>query len=447
MGSAAPKRDEFWIAHLLRRAGFSASYQELTRYRSLGYKATLHELLFPDLVHNGTLDAMLAREHYDFSNPSSLKKWWIARMTYSNKPLEEKMTLFWHGHFANSDQKIRDPLAMYRQNQLFRANALGNFESLLLGVSKDPAMIIYLDNQENVKGRPNENYAREVMELFTMGIGNYTEKDIKEGARAFTGWHTKNGAFFFDEKQHDHGVKEFLGRSGDFNGEDIIHTLVKEPATAKYLAKKLITFFAYDNPEPEFIERVAYAYTKSGNQIRPMLEIIFADSSFFSSRAYHAKIKSPVELVVGTVKTLRLNKIDMDLPGTMASMGQNLFEPPSVKGWDGGDAWISSQTMMQRFNFATNITTQKFDELRRELLPSQFAYRQGMKTSTDMVDYFLRLLVDADVPEKTRTRLIEYVSSGTDAKHGSVTADEKMLDAKLRGLVHLIMTLPVYQLS
>jgi uncharacterized protein (DUF1800 family) len=447
MGRLAPQQDGFWIAHLMRRAGFGAGPQELTRYRSMGYAKTVEELLHPEHVNNSALENLLAHQHFDFSNPNSLKKWWLYRMIYTARPLEEKMTLFWHGHFATSDQKVRDPLAMSRQNQLFRTNALGNFESLLLGISKDPAMIVYLDNQENVKSHPNENYAREVMELFTMGIGNYTETDIKEAARAFTGWHTRQGVFYFDEKQHDHGVKQFLGKAGDLNGEDVVHILAKEPATAKYLAKKLITFFAYENPEPDFVDRVAQIYIKSGNQLRPVLQAIFTDKNFFSSRAYHGKIKSPVELVVGTVRVLRLRKLDMDLPGTIASMGQNIFEPPSVKGWDGGPAWVSSQSMMQRFNFATVITSQKFDELRKQLTPSQLAYRQGLRSPTNMVDYFLDLLVDGDVPSKTRARLITYVSTDLSGKPAKAIVDERTLDAKMRGLVHLIMTLPTYQLA
>ncbi len=447
MSKLAPQQDGFWIAHLLRRAGFGANPQELAHYQSIGYAQTLAELLHPEHINNSGLENILAHQHFDYSNPNSLKKWWLYRMIFTARPLEEKMTLFWHGHFATSDRKVRDPLAMSRQNQLFRSNALGNFESILLSVSKDPAMIVYLDNQENVKSHANENYARELMELFTMGIGNYTETDIKESARAFTGWHTKQGVFYFDDQQHDHGEKKFLGKTGDLNGEDVVHILAKEPATARYLAKKLITYFAFENPEPDFIDRVAQTYIKSGNQIRPMLQSIFTDKNFFSSRAYHGKIKSPVELVVGTVRTLRLKKLDIDLPGTIASMGQNIFEPPCVKGWDGGPAWISSQSMMQRFNFATTVTSQKFDELRRQLTPSQLAYRQGLRSPAGMVDYFLNLLVDGDVPVKTRSRLIAYVSTDAKGKPAKSITDETTLDAKMRGLVHLIMTLPTYQLA
>jgi hypothetical protein len=227
-----PQKDALWIAQLLRRAGFGASPSELARYQKMGYSATLDELLHPEKISNAALESFLAKQKFDFNNPYAIKKWWAYRMLYTACPLQEKMTLFWHGHFATSLQKVGDPKVMLEQNKLFRRLALGNFETLLLSVSKDPAMIIYLDNQENQKARPNENYAREVMELFTLGIGNYTETDIKEAARAFTGWHTnqKRTAFVFDDKNHDDGEKKVLGQSGNLNGDDVVHTLARSRA-------------------------------------------------------------------------------------------------------------------------------------------------------------------------------------------------------------------------
>jgi len=444
-----PRKDAFWIAQLLRRAGFGASPAELDRYQKLGYKATLDELLHPERMDNSALETLLSREKFDFGNPYAIKKWWMYRMLHTASPLEEKMTLFWHGHFATSLQKVGDPKVMLEQNKLLRRLALGNFETLLLGISKDPAMIIYLDNQENQKGRPNENYAREVMELFSVGIGHYTEVDIKEAARAFTGWHTnqKRSAFVFDDKQHDAGEKKVLGQRGNLNGDDVVHILARSPDTGRYLAKKLIRYFAYDDPDADFIDRVAMQYQVNGYQIRPMLHAIFSDPSFFTNRAYHAKIKSPPELVIGAIKTLGIRNADIDLPGVIASMGQNIFEPPSVKGWDGGKAWISTESMIERFNFATKISSQKFEELKPFMSPTQLASRQGLKTSNDAVNYFLDILVDGDVPDYTRARLVKYMETDLEGKPTRGVKNEQVLDAKLRGLVHLIMSLPTYQLA
>ena len=443
------QQSSLWIAQLLRRAGFGATPAELARYQKMGYTAALDELLHPEKVNNAALESFLAKQKFDFNNPYAIKKWWIYRMLYSACPLQEKMTLFWHGHFATSLQKVGDPKAMIEQNKLFRRLALGNFETLLLSISKDPAMIIYLDNQENQKGRPNENYAREVMELFTLGIGNYTETDIKEAARAFTGWHTnaKKTAFVFDDKNHDDGEKKVLGQHGNLNGDDVVHTLARSTATARYLAKKLISFFAYENPDQDFVDRVAAQYVVNGFQIRPMLQVIFTDQTFFSGRAYHAKIKSPADLVIGAIKTLGISNSDIDLPGIVAAMGQNLFEPPSVKGWDGGKVWISTESMIERFNFATKISSQKFEELKPYMLPSQLVSHQGLKTPAQTVDYFLEMLVDGDVPIYTRKRLVKYMETDNDGKATRGVKTDQILDAKLRGLVHLIMSLPTYQLA
>lgn len=441
------KKESIWIAQLLRRAGFGYTPKELKYYKSLGYDGALNELLNPKQVDNSLLEKAIKEQSFDFTNPNDLRRWWLYRMIYSRRPLEEKMTLFLHGHFATSDRKVRNPHAMYVQNMLMRKYALGNFHDLLVGMAKDPAMIIWLDNQQNRKGKPNENFAREVMELFTVGIGNYTEKDIKEAARAFTGWQTKPDGFYFNKGQHDFSKKTVLSVSGNLNGEDIVSILVKRPETSKFLARKLITFFAYDNPDKSYVDRVSSSFRDNNYSLTAMLRSIFEDKTFQSERAFHAKIKSPAELVVGSIKTLQLESLDNDLPQLMGAMGQDLFHPPSVKGWDGGESWISSDTMMERFNFTARITTTRFDELLKTNTPTQLVHRFGLTNALEMVNYFVELLVDGDVPKQTRQRLVEYVSSDLDGKKVSMIEDDRTLDAKLRGLVHLIMTLPTYQLT
>lgn len=308
-------------------------------------------------------------------------------------------------------------------------------------------MIVWLDNQQNRKGKPNENYAREIMELFSLGIGNYSEDDIKESARAFTGWQTKSTGFYFNAKEHDNGNKTFLGESGTFNGDDIVSILVKQDCIGKFLATKLCKFFVADEPSGQLVSDVAEAYTVDGDNIKQMLHTMFKHKEFKSKSSYHAKIKSPVELVVGTIKALQVKELDADLPSLLGRMGQNIFEPPSVKGWDGGASWIATDTMMERFNFATRITQEKFDAMQGYVHPIDLVKEQRLTDTTSIVAYFLNLLVDDDVPPSTKVELQNYLTSSPTGKQIDPLADERVLDSKLRGLVHLIMTLPTYQLA
>lgn len=444
---AHSKSDAFWVAHLLRRAGFGATPQELKYYTALGYEGTVDELIHPEKVNNDELDDLVKQQDFDFTLIDDLKRWWLYRMVFTRRPLEEKMALFWHGHFATSNRKVNNAYAMYGQNMLFRKNMLGSFHEMLYDVSKDPAMIVWLDNQQNRKGKPNENYAREIMELFTLGIGNYTEQDVKEAARAFTGWQTQPVGFFFNQGQHDAGGKTILGVTGDLNGDDVVQILVQQKATSRFLAKKLIKYFAFDDPDKEMVDRVADVYMNTKYNLRKVVHAIFTDPLFLSERAFHAKIKSPAELVVGTLKTLQIKKLDSDLPTTMARMGQDLFMPPNVKGWDGGAAWIATDTMMERFNFANRITNEKFAEMKKYTTASQLMDKQGLSNAGQVVDYFLGVLVDADVSTQTRQQLVSYMSSDIKGNPVKTVPDEQTLDAKLRGLVHLIMTLPTFQLA
>ena len=442
------KRDsQALIPHLLRRAGFGATPAELEYYQSKGYDKTLDELLHPDRVDNSNLDALIAAQNFDFTRIDDLKRWWLFRMCFTKRPLEEKLTLFWHGHFATSNKKVNNPYAMYLQNLTFRKYGMGDFSDLLLGVSKDPAMIIWLDNQQNRKGNPNENYAREIMELFSLGIGNYSENDIKEAAKAFTGWQTKNSTFFFNTNQHDSSSKTFLGNSGEFNGDDIVQIVSKQPAASQFIARKLVAFFVTDTPDPRMIDDLASVYMKEKGDSRSVLKALFTHPGFKSEKAFHAKIKNPAELVVGTIKTLQVQNLDGDLTASMSRMGQSLFEPPTVKGWDGGHAWISTNTMMERFNFATRITQQKFDAMEGYISPSELVANQGLTNARGMVDYFVSVLLDGDMPDPAKADLVKYVSSDFVGKPIPAIPDDKLLDAKLRGLVHLIMTMPTYQLA
>jgi len=440
------KSEDYLIEHLLRRAGFGASSEDLKYYRAMGFDGAIEELVNPEKVSNASLDEILSKQEFDFTDLGDLRRWWIYRMTYSKRPLEEKITLFWHGHFATSNAKVGSPYLMYEQNELFRKNGLGDFQTLLNKISRDSAMIRWLDNQDNRKNKPNENYAREIMELFTLGIGNYSETDVKEAARAFTGWMAPDG-FYFNRKQHDFGQKTFLGATGAFNGDDICNALANKPATAKFISRKIIKFFSHDDPDDSTVERIAEVYMASNRNLRAVIKAVLIDKTFADEKAYHCKIKSPVEVVIGTLKTLQVQKLDGDLAALMSRMGQNLFEPPNVKGWDGGLSWIASDTLMERFNFAARISTQKFDKVDGYISPDKLAKNFNMTTAEDMVDHLLALLVDSDVPKATREKLIEYVATDLSGHPTDVPPNGKTLDVKMRGLIHLIMTLPSYQLA
>ena len=431
------------IRHLLRRAGFGFTPEEYFAYRDLDYEEAVERLLNFEGEDNSALEALIESQKFDFTNGDDIKRWWLFRMLFTRRPLEEKLTLFWHGHFATSLKKVRNPYAMYVQNRLFRKLCMGDFGNLLLAVSKDPAMIVWLDNQQNRKGKPNENFAREIMELFTLGIGHYSEADVKEAARAFTGWQVKNGVFTFNKGAHDAGKKLFLAESGNFDGTQVISILSRHKQTGRFLAAKLLHFFLGANFDRELLKRVAGAY-EVDRQIRPMLKTIFLSKAFLSRENQFSLVKSPCQYVVGTLKHLQISTIDGDLPRLLSAMGQDLFAPPSVKGWDGGTAWLSSDTMMARFNFANRIIGEKIDALKKQGSLKDLLAEKGVDDPRTCVAYFLQLLVEGDVPPPVVKRLEDYLGKEPFLKGAEA---KTILDERLRGLLHLIMTLPSYQLA
>lgn len=283
--------------------------------------------------------------------------WWANRMLTTNRPLEEKMALFWHGHFATSEDKVRDYRKMLKQLQLFQKQGLGNFRELLIGVAKDPAMLAYLDAGVNVKGAPNENFAREIMELFTMGVGNYQEADIREGARAFTGWNFKGTEFVVNDEQHDATEKTFLGQRGNFDGVQAIDIILKQPVTAEYVAAKLYKFFVRDDVSPEMRKKLGEVLRSNNYDIAPLLKTILLSRDFYAPASCGTRIKSPVELVVSTYKKLGLGTVPgvPDFHETTSALGQTLFWPPTVAGWAYGRSWITPGLLMERGNFARDV--------------------------------------------------------------------------------------------
>ncbi len=283
--------------------------------------------------------------------------WWANRMLTSPRPLQEKMALFWHGHYATNEPKVRDYRKLLAELQLYENHGTGNFRDLMVSMAQDPGMLTFLDAGVNVKGAPNENFAREIMEMFTMGVGNYTEKDIREAARAFTGWNNVDLKFVVNKDQHDDGVKTFLGKTGNFDGVQIIDIIMQQPVTADYIAGKLYRFFVRENLSPEYQKKLGTVLRDSHYEIAPLLEAMFLSRDFYSPASVGTHIKSPVELAVSTYKKLGLENIpgEPDFNSATAALGQRLFSPPTVAGWAGGRSWITPGLLLERGNFARDV--------------------------------------------------------------------------------------------
>jgi uncharacterized protein DUF1800 len=283
--------------------------------------------------------------------------WWANRMVASPRPLQEKMALLWHGHFASNEAKVRDYRKLLGQLELFQKHGTGNFRDLTVAVAQDPAMLTFLDAGVNVKGASNENFAREIMELFTMGVGHYTEKDIREAARAFTGWNYVDLKFVVNKDQHDDGEKTFLGKTGHFDGVDVINIIMEQPATADFIAGKIYRFFVRQQLSPELQKELGTALRDANYEIKPLLEKIFLSRDFYCPASVGTQIKSPVELAISTYRKLGQKSVPgvPDFNLATGALGQQLFSPPTVAGWAGGQSWITPGLLLERGNFARDV--------------------------------------------------------------------------------------------
>lgn len=356
---------------LLSRSGFAPSEAEVAQYAGLSRRQAVDRILSrtasnartpaPDWINEAVVPGRVLREKSEEERKAyrdqemrrgfELRGWWLREMLTTPSPLSERMTLFWHNHFVSSQQKVRSSQLMYRQNLLLRRHALGNFGVLLHEVSRDPAMLIYLDSASNRKGAPNENFAREVMELFTLGEGRYGEQDIKEAARAFTGWSIDRDTVEFKWRPfiHDDGIKTVLGKSGNFDGGQVLDILLAQPACAEFIVGKLWREFVSPEPDAAEVARIARRFRDSGYDIKTALRELFLSPAFWSEKNRATLVKSPVELVVGAFRQFDFSYDDpLPLSFAVAQLGQNLFSPPNVKGWPGGDAWINSSTLLAR---------------------------------------------------------------------------------------------------
>ena len=438
------------IAHLLRRAGFGASEADVDQYVGLGFPNAVERLLYPEQVDNSAREPLFAAQALDPSDAGARRQvgqarvYWLTRMLHTQRPLEEKLALFWHGHFATASSKVNNALLLLDQIQLFREYGFGSFEVLLQKVTRNPAMLIWLDNRLNRRGAPNENYAREVQELFTLGIGNYTEQDIKEAARALTGHTLDHGQHYvFNADQHDGGDKTFHGQTGPFDADDILAILVRQPAAARFVTGKLFAYFVHDHPDASTIDRLANTFSGNNFEIRAVLRDIFLGPEFLSPRAFHAQVKQPVDLVIGSLKALNIGTVSLDATQALRRMGQDLLNPPDVSGWQGGAAWINSTTLFERFNWGNKLADERDGQQTYYTdIPGQVQAR-GIGSPEALVDYYLGLLVDRDMTPEARQALLDYLAAGGQPSF----EDTGWLDMKARGLVHLTLAAPTYQLA
>ena len=470
------------IAHLMRRAGFGASRDELDAYAAKGYQATVEELLDAGAAPRSMPEDLIRRYHHDHSAMfESLGSGasWLYRIISTTAPLQEKMVLFWHGIFATAYSKVTQGKVLMDQMRMFRRYGTGSFRTLLVELSKTPAMIVWLDNQDNHKGAINENFGRELLELFSMGVGSYSEQDIKECARAFTGWTVANTRytevlarrnsiwpygkigwrFEYRADDHDDGEKEFLGERGRFNGEDIIDIICRQPATARFISRHMYHFFVADEPpvpqwpdtpprDPEAIELLSQAYFDSDYDIRSMLRVMFNSDFFRSEESRYAKIKSPAELVAGVLRLTgefqQPRRQIIDRNSQMGYMGQQLLNPPTVEGWHQGLEWIDSGTLVERLNFAAQQLGDREKPGVKAMIEEITAVGDEIVSPDRLVDACLDRLGAVSVSEDTRSALVELALKEGDLHLGTTGPDEAA-QKRVAKMLQLIAATPEFQ--
>ncbi|MFO0784327.1 MAG: DUF1800 domain-containing protein [Phycisphaerales bacterium] len=495
-GTEPLKKSDFDYAaarHLVDRAGFGGTPEQIRALADLGLEKAVDALLEFDSVpfravsaddfdrdlirpltdaeraelqrarrekDEAVVEAFQRRENEskaaDRRQLSEMKAWWLQRMIETSRPLEEKMTLFWHGHFASGFRTVEDSWNMFQQNQLFRRYAVGNFATLVLEIIRDPAMIKYLDNDDSKVQRPNENLARELMELFVLGEGNgYSEQDIKEGARALTGYTFRDNTFEFRENDHDPGVKVIFGQRGNWNGDEFARIVLSQKASSEFLMGKLYRFFVNDNParpaaeakaQKEFVKKLASQLRREQYELKPVLRTLFRSAHFYAPENRGTVIKSPVQLVVQTVRQYHTPVRSLAaLASACDLMGQDLFQPPNVKGWDGGRAWINTSTLFVRQNLAIYLLTGRrpdiydweVDTARWDAMPLvEHLRKDGVLPPEVVVDFLLRTALPVEPHQDRRDVLLAF------AKRDSAP----LSNDRILALLALITALPEFQL-
>ena len=458
------------MAHLMRRAGFGATRQELEERVAAGYEKTVEELLSPDDQEQVDIYDFWRYFNYQWKAGTLNgvgQSGWVWRMLNTKAPLQEKMTIFWHQIFATGVSKVDHFDEIIDMVDMFRDKGLGRYRELLLEVAKSPAMIFWLDNNQNHGAAVNENWGRELLELFTMGVGNYTEVDVRECSRAFTGWtfSTKlprfpmgrfDWHFVYDPEDHDNGEKTFLGHTGNFNGEDIIDIILRQPATAQFMARHLYNFFVADEPQvpawsvtpprdPEAVDLLAKALTDSEYDFRSVLRVML-NSEFFKAARF-AKVKNPAEAVVGMLRFVggaeRPQPATMDWSNQITYMGQELLNPPSVEGWHAGTEWINSGSLMRRTNFFAELAG---DVNRPGIRHIVDELRSNGRSPEEVVDTCLDLMGPLEIDDESRAELVDHMSADGGLSWDG-TRDSSRSEERVSELLQLIVSLREFQFA
>jgi uncharacterized protein (DUF1800 family) len=440
--------DEVKVAHLLRRTTGGATAQQIQD----GIKAAPADLirdLLAGAPNQEAFDAEIVRLREGMltgNDPQQAKGLWIYRMLHSPHPFLERMTMFWHNHFSTSNAKVNDLRLMQQQNETLRTHALGHFDDLLQAMTRDPAMLIWLDSQSNQRGQPNENYGRELFELFGLGVGHYTEKDIQESARALTGWSVKNGKAHFDPNLHDVGSKTILGQTGNFGAGDVVRICLAQPACAEFIVQKLFRFLISETVtlDTEYVVPLAVGFRTRNYDISWLCERLLGSWVFFSPAAIGQRVKGPVDFVIGTVKSLNGSVSPVKLAGFCDQLGQSLFYPPSVKGWEGGERWISSTGLLFRQNLAFELTRGAGLGARSDpakLLPSADVQ------SDETIARFFTNLFHQRVEDAVFRQVVEQLSRERERLQKEFRSTRSVNGALARTAAHLALTLPEYQLG
>ncbi|HLL78652.1 MAG TPA: DUF1800 domain-containing protein [Ktedonobacteraceae bacterium] len=441
------------IGHLLRRAGFGASPEEIAIYESLGFSRSVDRLLNFRQVVDDDMENRLKAVNLDLNSPTAQQHWWLMRMAWTQRPLLEKMTLFWHGVLTSSYRNVDLYTRMINQNQFLREHAFDTLDNILLGITIDPAMLLYLNLAESTKEAPNENYARELMELFTLGLGHYTQRDVYEAASALTGWRVEGLTSYYSPQDHNNQIKTYLGHTGNLDYKDVINILVNHPATPWFICRKLFTFFVYENPSTDDLKPLVDTYVQSGHNMGAVMRTLLLSPQFSSAKAYRSRVKSPVEFAVGAYRELSINGDGSGLAALIDWMGQTLFDPPNVAGWPGDKVsalWLNSGTWMNRLYYVDMLLYHGINTLTSVIDLQGMVNKYQLSSPEQFVDHFSSFLLDGNIDSDRRAQLIDYFTSQDRGGGGApiTLSDGKSYPlGRVRGTLYLILASPEYQLN
>ena len=447
-------------AHLLRRAGFGGTPAEVDALAARGLDGAVSQLVDYGAIDMTAFEAALAAKNYNLATTRGLQQWFLDRMANSPRPLEEKMTYFWNLHWTSGISKVRGTTLMLNQNKTQRQYAVGKFDDLVIKISQDPAMLVWLDNWLSRASRPNENYARELLELFTLGIGNYTQTDVTQVSRALTGWSLQgysnadnyNGATFVDNPAiHDNGSKTILGQTGLWNGADAINIILNRTdargsVSGRFIGGKLWTFFVYDAPPDFIVDQLASVWTASGRVVREVLRAIFSSPEFYEPHARKTWVRSPVEYSVASVRMLE-GASDFSSPAaSLAGMAQSLFDPSDAKGWDWGLSWMNTGTLFNRATYTNSLASNR-GQTGTRFDPNKILLGRDASTADKVVDIVADRLNVSDVSASVRQAWIDYLNTNDAGQRVAWTNTAANIDKKVRGLVHLMLTSPAFHFA